>query len=188
MEKKDFILLSPRLETTFTEIRNRIRRLQSGGTIDSLQKIGAATANQVGASYVSLKNLASEYLPDEKLAVLLWKQQKREEQIMACFLFPDSINKEKITQFAESCSSYEIAGYFGSVFLYRHEELAAIVPDWIQSEKPFLQVAALSGAARHLLVNKGNSRIGEETFKRLVNQSYSDKYVELVAQRYRFNI
>lgn len=188
MEKKDFILLNPRLEKTFTEICNRIQRLQSGGTIDSLQTIGAATANQIGASYVSLKTLASEYLPDEKLATLLWKRQKREEQIMACFLFPHSMNKEKITQFAETCSNYEIAGYLGSIFLFQHAELTEIVSDWMKSEKPFLQVAALSAAARHRIVNKSNSRISEEEFKRLVNQSYSNKYVELVAQRYRFNI
>lgn len=188
MEKKDFIVLNSQLEKTFTEICSRIRRLQSGGTIDSLQTIGASTANQIGASYVSLKSLASEYLRDEQLATLLWKQQKREEQIVACFLFPDTLNKEKITQFTETCSSYEIAGYLGSVFLSRHEELATIVPDWIQSDKPFLQVAALSGAARYLLVSKDKSKISEESFEQLVNHSYSDKYVELVAQRYRFNI
>ena len=188
MEKKDFILLNPRLEKTFTEICNRIRRLQSGGTIDSLQAIGATTANQIGASYVSLKTLASEYLPDEKLATLLWKQQKREEQIIACFLFPHAMNTEKITQFTETCNSHEIAGYLGSVFLYRHPELAEIVPVWLQSGKPFLQVAALSAAARHLLINKDKPQISEETFKRFVNQKYPDKYVELVAQRYRFNI
>ena len=83
MGKKDFILLNPQLEKTFIEICNRIRRLQSGGTIDSLQRIGATTTGQIGASYVSLKTLASEYLPDEKLATLLWKQQKREEQIVS---------------------------------------------------------------------------------------------------------
>lgn len=188
MGKKDFILLNPQLEKTFIEICNRIRRLQSGGTIDSLQRIGATTTGQIGASYVSLKTLASEYLPDEKLATLLWKQQKREEQIVACFLFPSDINKEKITQFAETCNSYEIAGYFGSIFLCHHGELAEIVSDWSGSGKPFLQVAALSGAARHLLVSKNKSQISEERFKQLVNRSYSDKYVELVAQRYRFNI
>lgn len=188
MEKKDFIFLDSQSEKTFTEICHRIQRLQSGGTIDSLQTIGAVTTNQIGASYVSLKTLAAEYLPDEKLATLLWKQQKREEQIVACFLFPPTINKEKITQFAETCSSYEIAGYLGSILLCRHAELAEIVSAWMLSEKPFLQVAALSGAARHLIVSKEEKKISEERFKQLVNQSYSDKYVELVAQRYRFNI
>lgn len=188
MEKKDFILLNPQLEKTFAEICNRIRCLQSGGTIDSLQTIGAATANQIGASYVSLKALATEYLPDEKLATLLWKQQKREEQIMACFLFPLSMNREKITQFAKTCSSYEIAGYLGSIFLCQHAELAEIVSDWGKSDSPFLQIAVLSAAARHLIISKNKSLISETEFKRLVSQSYSDKYVELVAQRYRFNI
>lgn len=188
MENKDFILLNPQLEKTFTELCNRIRRLQSGGTIDSLAVIGADTSGQVGASYVSLKNLASDYFPDEKLAHLLWKQKKREEQIMACFLLPMATNKEKITQFAESSINYEIAGYFGSIFLCQHPALAEIIPDWVKSDIPFLQVAALSAVARHIILNKENSQISEEEFKKIVKQSYSDKYVELVAQRYRFNI
>lgn len=188
MGNTDFILLNPQLEKTFSEICQRIRRLQSGGTIDSLRAVGADTSKQVGASYVSLKELASEYPPDEKLASLLWKQQKREEQMIACFLLPTTANKEKITQFINNCISFEIAGYFGSVFLSEHPLLSEILPAWIDSEEPFLQAAILSATARYIILHGDKGLIDAHSFSRIVNQTYSNKYVEMIAQRYRFNI
>ena len=75
----DFKIIHKELENRFKEIRQRIHRLQSGGTIDSLKNIGADTSRQIGASYVSLKQLAENYSPDESLAILLWNTQKRED-------------------------------------------------------------------------------------------------------------
>ena len=94
--KHGFQYYRPTYERSFQQILSRIRRLQSGGTIDSLQDIGANTDHQIGASYVSLKELAATYPPDEKLALLLWNQGQREEQIVACLLFPQDLNKEKL--------------------------------------------------------------------------------------------
>lgn len=188
MDKTDFILLNPQQEKLFLEIRNRIRCLQSGGTIDSLHTIGADTEGQIGASYISLKTLADEYLADEKMALSLWRQQKREEQIIGCFLLPVSVNREKITQYMNDCISFEIAGYFGSIFLHRHPELVEILSEWLDSEVAFLQMAALTAAARHRILNKNHSLVSEDFFKQIVKRNYKDRYVELVAQRYRFNI
>ena len=79
----DFKIVNKKSEFLYQEILRRIHRLQSGATIDSLKTVGANTDNQIGASYVSLKQLASQYQPNETLALLLWNTQKREEQIIA---------------------------------------------------------------------------------------------------------
>ena len=92
----EYAVLSPDTQKTFQEIQQRIRRLQNWGSIASLKNLGLPSGNQVGASFVSLKQLASSYSPDEQLAFLLWNTQKREEQIIACLLLPKKINKEKI--------------------------------------------------------------------------------------------
>ena len=123
----DFSIIDPHTNAVFQQILSRIRRLQSGGTIDSLQDIGANTDHQIGASYVSLKELAATYPPDEKLALLLWNQGQREEQIVACLLFPQDLNKE-------------------------------------------------------------SDKISKDYFRTVVNRNYKDKYVQLAAERYRFNI
>ena len=57
----DFELIDKTADTQFKELERRIWRLQSGGTIDSLKTIGAETSHQIGASFVSLKQLATRY-------------------------------------------------------------------------------------------------------------------------------
>lgn len=183
----EFTVLTPESEEKFNNICRRIRRLQSGGTIDSLQTLGVDTGKQIGASFVSLKSLASSYEPDELLATLLWKQQRREEQIIACFLFPVDLNKEKITQLAFMCHNFEVAEYFGSILLSKHPELESIAEQWSNSPEPFLQVCALTGVARHLIINKKTSALSPGFFQRILKKEFNNKYVGLVAERYRFN-
>ncbi|MEG0795560.1 MAG: hypothetical protein RR397_03480 [Odoribacter sp.] len=184
----DFTLLDKETESTFQEIIRRIHRLQSGGTIDSLREIGANIEKQIGASYVSLKNLAAAYEPNEALAFLLWNEQRREEQIIACFLLPSTINKEKITQLILSCLNFEIAGYFGSLYLYRSLHLSTTANEWLDSNIPFLQLATLSALTRYLILNKEENPIFRDLFQKAVDRKYEDKYVQMVAKRYRFNI
>lgn len=184
----DFKVLSKEQEARFQEILRRIQRLQSGGTIDSLRDIGADTERQIGASYLSLKTLATAYAPDETLAWLLWNQQKREEQIVACFLFPANMNKEKITQLANSCLNFEIASYLGSLYLHIRPDFADHAAAWIDSGQAFLQLATLTALARYLILHKTNSKITKAFFQQAVNRTYPDRYVQLAAERYRFNI
>lgn len=182
----DFIILDKNLDEQFQQISRRIRRLQSGGTIDSLQALGVSTEQQIGASFVSLKTLAGQYHPDEKLSLLLWRQKKREEQIMACFLFPEQLNREIITQLISACVSFELAEYFGSIFLARHPSIAEIAGDWSESGEPLKQIAALTAAAKHLILHKQAPRIPSGLLQEMAGKNYPEKYVQLVAERYRF--
>lgn len=184
----EFKIVDKNLDALFQEILKRISRLQSGGTIDSLKEIGADTDKQIGASYVSLKQLASNYNPNEALALLLWNVRRREEQIMACLLLPENTNKEKITQLPDRCLNYEIAGYLGSLFLYKYSFLAEIARDWIESDIPYRQIAMLTALARHLIIYKEDSQITKEFFSSILQREFKDKYVRLAVDRYRFNI
>ncbi len=183
-----FKIITPDIEKLLSEIRRRIRRLQSGGTIDSLINIGANTENQLGASFLSLKKLATAYEENEEIALLLWNSQKREEQIIACFLFPNNLITEKITQLSESCLNYEIASYLGSIYLYKLPQLAQITSPWLDSKIPYQQIAILTAMARHLIINKDDSPPLKELFHSATQRHYTDKYVQLMAERYRFNI
>lgn len=184
----EFKIVDKKLNALFQEILKRISRLQSGGTIDSLKEIGADTDKQIGASYVSLKQLASNYNPNEALALLLWNVRRREEQIMACLLLPENTNKEKITQLPGRCLNYEIAGYLGSLFLYKYSFLAEIARDWIESDIPYRQIAMLTALARHLIIYKEDSQITKEFFSSILQREFKDKYVRLAVDRYRYNI
>lgn len=188
MYKESFKIISQDLDARFQKVCQRIRRLQSGGTIDSLQTIGADTDNQVGASFVPLKQLASHYSPDEDLALLLWDTRKREEQIIACFLFPTTTNKEKITQLEKNCLNFEIAGYLGSLYLCKRSDLAEITWPLIETDRPYLQAATLTALARYLILNKKDDKITKAFFQSVLNYEFPNKYVSLMAERYRFNI
>lgn len=181
----EYVVLSSETQKTFQEIQQRIRRLQNWGSIANLKNLGINPGNQVGASFVSLKQLASRYSPDEQIAFLLWNTRKREEQILACLLLPKKINKEKITQLIQNCYNFEVAEYLGSLYLYNFENLTEIVTEWIDSQKPFMQIAALTACARHLILFKSQSVISKDFFNTLIYKDYKDKYVYLVAQRYR---
>lgn len=181
----EFIVLHPQLETIFNQLLIRIRRLQSGGTIDSLRCVGVSAEKQIGASFVSLKTLAAQYQADEKLATLLWSTGRREERIVACFLFPFDLNKEKFTQLLQTSDSYEISEYMGSILLSQHPQFPIIMKEWINSDTPHLQIAALTGGARHLLINKNNSLIHPDEFDEFTTRKYTDRYVKFVAIRYQ---
>lgn len=185
MTTETFHPIPPCAENLFREIRRRILRLQSGGTIDSLKAVGADTASQIGASYVSLKQLASRYTPDEQIALMLWGTGQREEQIVACFLFPENLNKEKITQFMPRCLNVEVAGYVGSVYLYKHPDFPTLIREWMTSGDPLRQTAALTAAARHRIIYKKDSLLSEEEFRKMTEYPYTDRFVRLTAERYR---
>lgn len=185
MTNKKYTVLQPETEQKLNEIRRRIRRLQNRGNIESLKNLGVDTSDQIGASFISLKTLASTYSPDEQLATLLWNIRKREEQIIACFLLPKKINKEKITQLIQDCCNTEIAEYFGSLYLCHEENLAEIALEWGDSDEPFRQISALTACARHFILYKSAPKIALDLFKTLINKEYNDKYVNLVASRYR---
>ena len=184
----DFELIDKTADSQFKELERRIWRLQSGGTIDSLKTIGAETSHQIGASFVSLKQLAVRYTPNEQLAKLLWNTEKREEQIVACFLIPTDINKEKIMQLFNNCLNTEIAGYLGSVYLYKHPQLVELAEEFLDSGLALQQVASLTALAKHLIINKKNSLFSKEYFSDILNREYKDKFVRLTAERYRFNL
>lgn len=179
----DFFIIDKDLQEEFDQLSRRIRRLQNGGCIDSLRHLGVDTDKQIGASFLSLKTLASNYTPNEKLAVLLWNTQKREEQIMACFLFPEGMNKEKFTQLLQKCGKYEIAEYFGSQYLASYPGILSVVTEWLADDNPHLQVAALTAAARHRILNKTASVITPEFMQKICSRNYEDKYVDMIARR-----
>lgn len=184
----DFKIINNHLTTQFQEICRRINRLQSGGTIDSLNTIGANTDNQIGASFLSLKELAGRYTPDEPLALLLWNEHRREEQIVACLLLPHAIEKEKLTQLAADCLSFEIAEYLGSLYLHRHAQLPELTTEWLNSDHPFHQTAALTALSKYLILHKTEGIISKEFYREAVQREFQHKYVQLLAQRYRFNL
>lgn len=128
--------IDKKVEQLFKEVSRRIFRLQNGRSLDSMERIGADTRGQIGASYLSLKNLAGQYQPDLRLAQLLWGTKKREEQIVACFLFPVQELLQKKLLILQYCYNFEIAEYFGTLVLSKRENVEQMVNEYLNSDHP----------------------------------------------------
>lgn len=173
-------------EQTFKEISRRIFRLQNGRSLDSMENVGADTRGQIGASYLSLKNLATRYPKDQKVAQLLWGTGRREEQIVACFLFPvEDLITEKITQLLEHCHSFEIAEYFGTLVLSKGKDLENRVNGFLQSGSPFLQSAALTAIGRDRIDNKLNPVFTDSYIRGIDPNKFIEPHVQTVYNRIR---
>ena len=171
-------------EQLFKEVSRRIFRLQNGRSLDSMERIGADTRGQIGASYLSLKNLAGQYRSDLKLAQLLWGTKKREEQIVACFLFPvQELITEKITQLLEFSYSFEIAEYFGTLVLAQREDIEQLVNEYLHSDTPFLQAAALTAIGRSRINRKANSPFTDSYIQNVDRNKFTDTHVQKIYER-----
>ncbi len=96
MTTEQFQPIDSRTESLFREIRRRIFRLQSGGTLDSLKNVGADTASQIGASYVSLKQLASRYTPTNRLRSCFGEPGKERNKSLPVSCFPKILIRKKL--------------------------------------------------------------------------------------------
>ena len=167
--------IDKKVEQLFKEVSRRIFRLQNGRSLDSMERIGADTRGQIGASYLSLKNLAGQYQPDLRLAQLLWGTKKREEQIVACFLFPvQELITEKITQLLQ---------YFGTLVLSKRENVKQMVNEYLNSDHSYLQVAALTAIGRSRIDRKLNSPFTDSYILNMDRAKFTDTNVQKVYDR-----
>lgn len=188
LNKQDKVMevfpIDKKVEQLFKEVSRRIFRLQNGRSLDSMERIGADTRGQIGASYLSLKNLAGQYQPDLRLAQLLWGTKKREEQIVACFLFPvQELITEKITQLLQFCYNFEIAEYFGTLVLSKRENVEQMVNEYLNSDHPYLQVAALTAIGRSRIDRKLNSPFTDSYILNIDRNKFTDTNVQKVYDR-----
>jgi len=183
-EAMEVFPINKETEQLFKEVCQRIFRLQNGRSLDSMERIGADTRGQIGASYLSLKNLAGQYRHDLKLAQLLWGTKKREEQIVACFIFPvQELITEKITQLIRYSYNFEIAEYFGTLVLAQREDLEQLVDEYLHSDDPFLQTAALTAIGKSRINRKANSPFTDCYIRQIDKNKFTEKYVQKVYDR-----
>ena len=185
----EFYPIHKETEEIFKEIRRRIFRLQNGRGLDCLQRIGADTNGQIGASFVSLKTLSQQYTPNLEIALRLWGTQLREEQIVACFLLPvQMLTKEKVAQLLQTSSRFEIAEYGGTLVVAQREDVKELVEEFLHSDNPFLQTAALTAIAREQICKKNNSVFAHAFLQRFVDKEWAHPYPKRVFERTILNV
>ncbi len=106
----EYLLDDPGSELIFQDILRKIRPLQNGEVSESMIKRGIDYKVNLGASIVSLRNLATHYQPNHLVALKLWNKQWRETMILATLLDePEAVTANQMDFWAKSLHNIELA-------------------------------------------------------------------------------
>jgi len=106
----DYLLDNPDAERMFQEILSKIKPLQNGEVVNSMQKRGVDYKVNLGVSIPLLRNIASDYANNHLLALKLWNKQWRETMILATLLEePEAVTENQMDFWVKNFQSIEIA-------------------------------------------------------------------------------
>jgi len=106
----NYLLDNPDTERIFQEILSKIKPLQNGEVVNSMQKRGVDYKVNFGVSIPLLRDMASNYEKNHLLALKLWNKQWRETMILATLLEePSEVTENQIDFWVKSFQSVEIA-------------------------------------------------------------------------------
>lgn len=137
----EYLLDDPVAEKAYQELLRKVTLLQNGVVAEQMIRRGVVYKLNLGASVVSLQQLAREYAPDHLLALKLWNKQWRETMILATLL-------EK----PEEMTANQMDFWVKQI---RHTEIAEQVAMNLFSKTPF----AFEKAMEYCLAKKNLSKI-----------------------------
>ena len=106
----DYLLDNPEIERIFQEILSKIKPLQNGEVVNSMEKRGVDYKVNFGVSVTLLRQIAANYPKNHLLALKLWNKQWRETMILATLLDePDELTENQMDYWVRSLHSIEIA-------------------------------------------------------------------------------
>jgi 3-methyladenine DNA glycosylase AlkD len=135
----------------------------NGEVVERMSAHGVDYALNYGVAIHTLKEIAAEYAPDTKLARLLYQQQVRDLQILACHIAaPDEVTFAEEEFWRKAVSNGEIAEQL-STLLAHSPEHHLFVKNWIQNADSNIQYCAL------LIVAKNGSSENLQTIANFVS-------------------
>ena len=106
----EYLLDDPVSERVYQEILRKIRPLQNGEVSESMTQRGVVYKLNLGASVISLQQLAGRYTPSHLLALKLWNKQWRETMILATLLEkPEEVTENQMDFWVKQIQHTEIA-------------------------------------------------------------------------------
>lgn len=106
----EYLLDDPVSEKIYQELLRRVKPLQNGEVADSMTKRGVIYKLNLGASIISLQQLAGNYSPNHLVALKLWNKQWRETMILATLLEkPEEVTENQMDFWVRQIQQVEIA-------------------------------------------------------------------------------
>ena len=184
---KDFpVGVNPVDKALYLQIKCRIYRQQSGGTLDSIANLGVSVSGQIGAPLMALKQVASKYEKSSVVAGLLWDDCRREEQIVATLLFANDMSVNDILTLLPLACSIEVCEYAGSQWLSNQSCVDELFSVAFDSSNEKVVAALISAAARREMMAERGMCAPSPIVKKYILRRYDNAILEAMAERYRF--
>jgi len=159
----DFIIDDPKCEQEFRLILNQIRLSKNGETVDQMKQHGLIYKVNWGVSIISLREIASQHVPNHLLALKLWNKQWRETMILAAMLdVPAEVTEEQMDYWTKSIETAEIAEMLNTYL-------------WVKTKFAFIKALEWCRGKKHLVRFSGLHLMGRLAF---VEKSAMDEFFE----------
>lgn len=180
----EYLLDDPVSERLYQEILRKVRPLQNGEVADSMTKRGVIYKLNLGASVVSLQQLAKDYTPNHLLALKLWNKQWRETIILATLLEkPDEVTENQMDFWVKQIRQVEIAEQAAMNLLSKSPFAYEKAVEYCLAKKELSKITGLLMMGRLALTDRiaGNEKF--EAFLELFPPLAKDAQLSLVFRR-----
>jgi len=180
----EYLLDNPASETIYQEILRRVKPLQNRETVDSMTQRGVVYKLNLGASIVSLQQLAANYTPDHLLALKLWNKQWRETMILATMLErPEVVTENQMDFWVKQIQQTEIAEQLAMNLLSRTPFAFEKAAEYCLARKSMCKITGLLVMGRLALADKQAKNEIFEAFLELFPPLAKDAQLSTVFRR-----
>jgi len=180
----EYLLDDPVSEKVYQEILRRVKPLQNGEVSDSMTKRGVIYRINLGASIISLQQLAGNYSPDHLVALKLWNKQWRETMILATLLEkPEEITENQMDFWVRQIQHVEIAEQAAMNLLSKTPVAYEKAVEYCLAKKTLSKITGLLMMGRLALTDRKATNEKFEAFLELFPPLSKDGQLSIVFRR-----
>jgi len=180
----EYLLDDPVSERLYQEILRKVKPLQNGEVADSMTKRGVIYKLNLGASIVSLQQLAQNYTPNHLLALKLWNKQWRETMILATLLeIADKMTENQMDFWVKQIRQVEIAEQAAMNLFSKSPFAYEKAVEYCLAKKELSKITGLLMMGRLALTDRTADNERFEAFLELFPPLAKDAQLSLVFRR-----
>jgi len=180
----EYLLDDPVSERAYQEILRRVKPLQNGEVADSMTQRGVVYKMNLGASIVSLMQLAESYPKSHLLALKLWNKQWRETMILATLLDkPEEVTENQMDLWVKQIQQIEMAEQVAMNLFSKTPFAFRKAIEYCLAKKTLCKITGLLMMGRLALTDRSAPNEQFESFLELFPPLAKDAQLSLVFKR-----
>ena len=180
----EYLLDDPVSERTYQEILRKVKPLQNGEVSDSMTQRGVVYKLNLGASVISLRQLAEKYSPNHLLALKLWNKQWRETMILATLLeIPSEVTENQMDFWVKQIQQTEMAEQAAMNLFSKTPFAFEKAVEFCLAKKHLTKITGLLMMGRLALTDRTSANDRFESFLELFPPLAKDPHLSLVFRR-----